>query len=85
MSEYARFLGGGRQVKPIRRIQMGTQPRTPIDSRSGWRGKRCPAANLMEFNEADFERAGYEAFDRFGPASTDNLCRMLRSYGSREE
>lgn len=44
-----------------------------------------PPASVMEFNEADFERAGYEAHERFGPASPANLNRMLQSYGFRGE
>ena len=43
-----------------------------------------PPASVGEFNEADFERAGYEAFDQFGAASPENLNRMLQSYGFRE-
>jgi len=39
----------------------------------------------MEFNEGDFDRAGYEAHERFGPASPENLNRMLQFYEFREE
>ena len=44
-----------------------------------------PPESVMEFNEGDFERAGYEAFDRFGAASPENLNRMLQSYGFDEK
>jgi hypothetical protein len=44
-----------------------------------------PPASVMEFNEGDFERAGYEAFDQFGAASPENLNRMLQSHGFREK
>ncbi|MEI9896315.1 MAG: hypothetical protein WDN28_21235 [Chthoniobacter sp.] len=44
-----------------------------------------PPASVTEFNEGDFERAGYEAFDLFGVASPDTLNRMLQSYGFREK
>jgi hypothetical protein len=43
-----------------------------------------PPASVMEFNEGDFERAGYEAHERFGPASPASLDGMLQSYGFRE-
>ncbi len=43
-----------------------------------------PPASVMEFNEGDFERAGYEAFDQFGVASPESLNRMLQFYGFRE-
>ena len=43
-----------------------------------------PPASVLEFNEGDFERAGYEALERFGAASPENLDRMLQSYGFRE-
>jgi hypothetical protein len=44
-----------------------------------------PPESVMEFNEGDFERAGYEAHDRFGPVTPENLNRMLQSYGFREQ
>ena len=44
-----------------------------------------PPADVMDFNEADFERAAYDAHDKFGEASPDNLNRMLQSYGFRGE
>ena len=44
-----------------------------------------PPASVMEFNEGDFDRAGYEAHERFGPASPENLNRMLQFYEFREE
>jgi hypothetical protein len=44
-----------------------------------------PPESVLEFNEGDFERAGYEAHERFGPASPENLNRMLQSYGFRGE
>ena len=43
-----------------------------------------PPASVMEFNEGDFERAGYEAFEQFSEASPENLNRMLQSYGFSE-
>jgi hypothetical protein len=42
-----------------------------------------PPESVLEFNEGDFERAGYEAYDRFGPAAPESLNRMLQSYGFR--
>jgi C-terminal processing protease CtpA/Prc len=44
-----------------------------------------PPASVMEFNEGDFERAGYEAFDQFGEASPASLNRMLQFFGFGEE
>ncbi len=44
-----------------------------------------PPESVIEFNEGDFERAGYEAHERFGPASPESLNRMLQSYGFRGE
>ncbi len=32
-----------------------------------------PPASVTEFNEGDFERAGYEAHDQLGAASPENL------------
>lgn len=43
-----------------------------------------PPASLMEFNEGDFERGGYEAHEQLGTASPKNLNRRLQSYGFRE-
>jgi hypothetical protein len=40
-----------------------------------------PPESVVEFNEGDFERAAQAACDRFGPASPENLNRMLRQYG----
>jgi hypothetical protein len=40
-----------------------------------------PPASVMEFNEGDFERAGYQAHEQFGPVSPENLNRMLQFYG----
>jgi hypothetical protein len=44
-----------------------------------------PPAGVIDFNEGDFERAGYEAFDRFGAASPESLNRMLQFYGFHEK
>jgi len=44
-----------------------------------------PPASVREFNEGDFERAGYEAHERFGPVTPENLNRMLQFHGFREE
>ncbi len=43
-----------------------------------------PPASVVEFNEGDFERAAYEAHDRFGEASPEALAGMLQFYGFRE-
>jgi hypothetical protein len=43
-----------------------------------------PPARVWDFLEADFERAAYEAHDRFGPASPETLNRMLQFHGFRE-
>ena len=43
-----------------------------------------PPASVTDFNEGDFERAGYEAHEQLGAASPENLNRMLQSYGFRE-
>ena len=40
-----------------------------------------PPPSVIEFNEGDFERAGYKAYDQFGPASPESLNRMLQFYG----
>ncbi len=42
-------------------------------------------ASVRDFNEDDFERAAYEADERFGPASPENMNSMLQFYGFREE
>ena len=44
-----------------------------------------PPASVIDFNEGDFERAGYEAYDRFGPVSPESLNLMLQFYEFREE
>lgn len=44
----------------------------------------APAAVAM-FNEDDFERAAYEAHQRFGEASPENLDRILQSHGFSEQ
>jgi len=40
---------------------------------------------VRDFGEQDFEREGYRAFDRFGPASPSTLLAMLQFYGFRRE
>lgn len=40
-----------------------------------------PPAAVMDFNEADFERAAHEAHARWGDASPDNLNRLLQFHG----
>ncbi len=40
--------------------------------------------NLTEFNEGDFEQAGYRAHDSLGTVSPANLNRMLHFYGFGE-
>ena len=42
-------------------------------------------ASVRDFNESDFERAAYEAHERFGPVSPESMNRMLQFYGFREE
>ena len=42
-----------------------------------------PPANVIEFNEGDFERA-HSAHEQFGVASAENLNRMLQSSGFTE-
>ena len=42
-------------------------------------------ASVQDFNEGDFERAAYEAHERFGPASPESANRMLQFYGFREK
>ena len=44
-----------------------------------------PPASVLDFNEADFERAGYAMHEKFGEASPENLNRMLQFYGFREQ
>ena len=44
-----------------------------------------PPASVMNFNEADFERAGYAMHAELGEASPENLNRMLQLHGFREE
>jgi hypothetical protein len=44
-----------------------------------------PPESVMTFNEADFERAAYQAHRRFGEASPENLDQMLQSYGFGEK
>ncbi len=43
-----------------------------------------PPASVMEFNEADFERAARAAHSRWGNASPANLDRLLQFYGFGE-
>jgi len=40
-----------------------------------------PPAAVLDFNEADFERAAREAHERWGYASPDNLNRLLQFHG----
>jgi hypothetical protein len=42
-------------------------------------------ANVMDFNEADFERTAYAMHDELGEASPENLNRMLQLHGFGEE
>jgi hypothetical protein len=42
-------------------------------------------ASVRDFNEGDFERAAYEAHERFGPVSPEGMNSMLQFYGFREE
>ncbi len=42
-----------------------------------------PPATVMDFNEADFERAAYDAHDRWGNASPANLNLLLQFHGFR--
>jgi len=42
-----------------------------------------PPARVMDFNEADFERAAREAHDRWGNASPANLNLLLQFHGFR--
>lgn len=41
----------------------------------------APPARVMDFNEADFERAAREAHERWGNASPANLNRLLQFHG----
>jgi hypothetical protein len=41
--------------------------------------------SVQDFNEGDFERAAYEAHERYGPVSPESMDRMLQFYGFREE
>jgi hypothetical protein len=43
-----------------------------------------PPVGVIEFNEGDFERAAYEAHNRFGEASPESVNRMLQFHGFRE-
>ena len=42
-----------------------------------------PPASVMDFKEADFERAGREAHQRWGKASPANLNLLLQFHGFR--
>jgi hypothetical protein len=42
-----------------------------------------PPATIMDFNEADFERAAREAHERWGNASPANLNLLLQFHGFR--
>jgi len=42
-----------------------------------------PPASVMDFNEADFERAAREAHERWGNASPANLNLLLQFHGFR--
>jgi hypothetical protein len=44
-----------------------------------------PPKSVIEFNEADFEKAAQAAHAEFGNATPENLNRMLQTYGFREE
>ncbi len=44
-----------------------------------------PPESVMEFNEADFERAARSAYSRWGNASPLNLDRLLQFYGFGEQ
>jgi hypothetical protein len=45
----------------------------------------APPASVTEFNEGDFERAAYAAYEQYGPATPKSVERMLQFYGFREE
>jgi len=40
-----------------------------------------PPESVMDFNEGDFEREAYAAFERWGDASAENLNRILQFFG----
>jgi hypothetical protein len=40
-----------------------------------------PPAAVCEFNESDFDRAGYQAHEQLDEVSPQNLDRMLQLYG----
>jgi len=42
-----------------------------------------PPAGMMDFNEADFERAAHESHERWGNASPANLNLLLQFHGFR--
>jgi len=44
-----------------------------------------PPSSVIDFNEGDFERAGYQAYEQFGPVSPESLNRMLQSFGFQGE
>ena len=44
-----------------------------------------PPSSVMDFNEADFERAAREAHERWGNASPANLNLLLQFHGFRGE
>ena len=44
-----------------------------------------PPASVIDFNEADFERAAHEAHKRWGNASPANLNLLLQFHGFRGE
>ena len=48
-------------------------------------GSRQPPASVVQFNEGNFEAAARQAHEQLGPASPENLDRMLQTYGFSEE
>lgn len=44
-----------------------------------------PPDSVMEFNEGDFEHAAQTAHAQLGPATPDNLNRLLQSHGFQGE
>ena len=44
-----------------------------------------PPSPMVMLNEAGFERAARQAYEEFGPASPENLDRMLQSFGFGQE
>jgi hypothetical protein len=44
-----------------------------------------PPASVIDFNEADFERAAHEAHEHYGNASPANLNLLLQFHGFRGE